>query len=147
MIKESAVFIAGAKQLVLKNLKLTCADTSLNDQLDFILGFILLLIPLSFILTSYVCIFAYTLSTRTSQGRVRSFATCASHITEVTMFYGPVMIMYTRSRSWYDPERDKKLALFYNVISAFLNPIIYSLWNKEVKRAFLKVLGQRGTAQ
>lgn len=128
---------------MLKDLRLTCADTSLNDQLDFILGFILPLIPLSFILASYVCIFAYTLSTCTSQGRVRSFATCASHITVVTMFYGPVMIMYMRPRSWYDPERDKKLALFYNVISAFLTPSIYSLWNKDVKRTFLKVLGQK----
>ena len=137
----------GSRQLVLKDLKLTCADTSLNDQSNFILGFNLLLIPLSFILASYVCIFACILSIHSPQGTVKSFATCASHITVVTMFYGPVMITYMRPRSWYDPERDKKLALFYNVISAFLNPIIHSLWNKDVKRAFLKVLGQRGTAQ
>ena len=128
-------------------LKLACADTSLNDQLDFILGFILLLIPLSFILVSYVRIFVSILSIRSPQGRLKSFSTCASHITVVTMFYGPAMIMYMRPGSWYDPERDKKLALFYNVVSAFLNPIIYSLRNKDVKRAFLKVLGQRGTAQ
>ncbi|CAM9344937.1 unnamed protein product [Rangifer tarandus platyrhynchus] len=128
-------------------LKLACADTSLNDQLDFILGFILLLIPLSFILVSYVRIFVSILSMRSPQGRLKSFSTCVSHITVVTMFYGPAMIMYMRPGSWYDPERDKKLALFYNVVSAFLNPIIYSLRNKDVKRAFLKVLGQRGTAQ
>ncbi|XP_043303722.1 olfactory receptor 2A12-like [Cervus canadensis] len=128
-------------------LKLACADTSLNDQLDFILGFILLLIPLSFILVSYVRIFVSILSIRSPQGRLKSFSTCASHITVVTMFYGPAMIMYMRPGSWYDPERDKKLALFYNVVSAFLNPIIYSLRNKDVKRAFLKVLGKRATAQ
>ena len=128
-------------------LKLACADTSINDWLDFILGFLLLLIPLSFILVSYVRIFVSILSIRSPQGRLKSFSTCASHITVVTMFYGPVMIMYMRPGSWYDPERDKKLALFYNVVSAFLNPIIYSLRNKDVKRAFLKVLGQRGTAQ
>ena len=128
-------------------LKLACADTSINDWLDFILGFLLLLIPLSFILVSYVRIFVSILSIRSPQGRLKSFSTCASHITVVTMFYGPAMIMYMRPGSWYDPERDKKLALFYNVVSAFLNPIIYSLRNKDVKRAFLKVLGQRGTAQ
>ncbi|XP_070637395.1 olfactory receptor 2A12-like [Bos indicus] len=128
-------------------LKLACADTSLNDWLDFILGFILLLIPLSFILVSYVRIFVSILSIRSPQGRLKSFSTCASHITVVTMFYGTAMIMYMRPGSWYDPERDKKLALFYNVVSAFLNPIIYSLRNKDVKRAFLKVLGHRGTAQ
>ena len=137
----------GSRQLVLKDLKLACADTSLSDWLDFIWGFILLLIPLSLIPASYVCLFASPLSIRTSQGGVKSFATCASHITVVTMFYGPAMIMYMRPRSWYDTERDRKLALLYNVISAFLNPIMYSLWNKDVKRAFLKVLGQRGTVQ
>ncbi|XP_077882200.1 olfactory receptor 2A12 [Ictidomys tridecemlineatus] len=127
-------------------LKLACADTSLNDRLDFILGFILLLVPLSLILASYVRIFASILRIRSTQGRLKCFSTCASHITVVTMFYGPAMIMYMRPGSWYDPERDKKLALFYNVISAFFNPIIYSLRNKDVKGAFLKVLGDRGTA-
>ena len=125
-------------------LKLACADTSINDWLDFILGFLLLLIPLSFILVSYVRIFVSILSIRSPQGRLKSFSTCASHITVVTMFYGPAMIMYMRPGSWYDPERDKKLALFYNVVSAFLNPIIYSLRNKDVKRAFLKVLAREG---
>ncbi|KFO37747.1 Olfactory receptor 2A1/2A42 [Fukomys damarensis] len=127
-------------------LKLACADTFFNDQLNFMLGFILLLVPLSLILASYTCIFASILGIRSSQGRLKSFSTCASHITVVTMFYGPAMIMYMRPSSWCDPERDKKLALFYNVISAFLNPIIYSLRNRDVKGAFLRVLGNRGTA-
>ncbi|XP_037665687.1 olfactory receptor 2A12-like [Choloepus didactylus] len=127
-------------------LKLACADISLNDWLDFILGFILLLVPLFLILASYIHIFATILRIRSSQGRLKSFSTCASHITAVTMFYGPAMIMYMRPGSWYDPERDKKLSLFYNVVSAFLNPIIYSFRNKDVKGAFLKVFGNRGTA-
>ncbi|XP_006839901.1 PREDICTED: olfactory receptor 2D3-like [Chrysochloris asiatica] len=127
-------------------LKLACADTSFNDHLDFILGFILLLVPLSLILASYVRIFASLLKIRSSQGRLKSFSTCASHITVVIMFYGPAMMMYMRPGSWYDPERDKKLALFYNVVSAFLNPIIYSLRNKDVKGAFLKVLGDKRAA-
>ena len=122
-------------------LKLACADTSLNDRIDFILGFILLLVPLSFILASYVCIFATILRIRSAQGRLKAFSTCASHITVVTMFCGPAMFMYMNPGANASPERDKKLALFYNVISAFLNPIIYSLRNKDVKRAFLKVTG------
>ncbi|ELW62124.1 Olfactory receptor 2G3 [Tupaia chinensis] len=128
-------------------LKLACADTSLNDHLDFVLGFLLLLVPLSLILASYIRIFASILRIRSSQGRFKSLSTCASHITTVIMFYGPCMMMYMRPGSWYDPERDKKLALFYNVVSAFLNPIIYSLRNKDVKRAFLKVFTVTGTAQ
>uniref|UniRef100_A0A8C8UJG1 Olfactory receptor family 13 subfamily P member 3 n=1 Tax=Peromyscus maniculatus bairdii TaxID=230844 RepID=A0A8C8UJG1_PERMB len=100
-------------------LKLACADTSVNDQVDFILGF----------------------SIRSAQGRLKAFSTCASHITVVTMFCVPAMVMYMKPGSKASPEEDKKLALFYNVISAFLNPVIYSLRNKDVKRAFLKVTG------
>ena len=128
-------------------LKLACADTSFNDRLDFILGFIFLLVPLSLILASYACIFASILRIRSSQGRLKSFSTCASHITVVTMFCVPAMVMYMKPGSKASPEEDKKLALFYNVISAFLNPIIYSLRNKDVKGAFLKVLGDRGAAK
>ncbi|XP_037673257.1 olfactory receptor 2G3-like [Choloepus didactylus] len=122
-------------------LKLACADTSLNDQLDFILGFILLLIPLFLIIIVYINIFATILRIRSVQGQLKAFSTCASHITVVTMFSIPCMVMYMRPGSEASPEEDKKLALFYNVISAFLNPIIYSLRNKDVKKAFLKVIG------
>nr|XP_045006871.1 olfactory receptor 2A12-like isoform X2 [Jaculus jaculus] len=122
-------------------LKLACADTSLNDRVDFILGFILLLIPLSLILTSYVHIFMSILRIHSTQGQMKAFSTCASHITVVTMFCIPCMVMYMRPGSEASPEDDKKLALFYNVISAFLNPIIYSLRNKDVKRAFLRLTG------
>ncbi|XP_039094653.1 olfactory receptor 13-like [Hyaena hyaena] len=128
-------------------LKLACADTSLNDQVDFILGFILLLIPLSLILASYVCIFMAILKIHSTQGQIKAFSTCASHITVVTMFCIPCMVMYMRPGSETSPEDDKKLALFYNVISAFLNPIIYSLRNKDVKRAFLKLIGMSEDAQ
>ncbi|XP_019284487.2 olfactory receptor 2A12-like [Panthera pardus] len=122
-------------------LKLACADTSLNDQVDFILGFILLLVPLSLIIIVYINIFAAILRIRSAQGQLKAFSTCASHITVVTMFSIPCMVMYMRPGSESSPEEDKKLALFYNIISAFLNPIIYSLRNKDVKRAFLKVTG------
>ncbi|XP_003462519.1 olfactory receptor 2A5-like [Cavia porcellus] len=128
-------------------LKLACADTSLNDQVDFILGFILLLIPLFLILASYIRIFIAILRIRSTQGQVKAFSTCASHITVVTMFCIPCMIMYMRPGSEASPEDDKKLALFYNVISAFLNPIIYSLRNKDVKKAFLKLVGMSEDTQ
>ena len=128
-------------------LKLACADTSLYDQVDFILGFILLLIPLSLILASYVCIFTAILKIGSTQGRIKAFSTCGSHITVVTMFCIPCMVMYMRPGSEASPEDDKKLALFYNVISAFLNPMIYSLRNKDVKRAFFKLVGMSADTQ
>ncbi|XP_003462562.1 olfactory receptor 2A12-like [Cavia porcellus] len=122
-------------------LKLACADTSLNDRVDFILGFCVILIPLSLIFVIYVNIFIAILKIHSAQGRLKAFSTCASHITVVTMFSVPAMVMYMKPGSKATPEEDKKLALFYNVISAFLNPIIYSLRNKDVKKAFLKVIG------
>nr|XP_012617428.1 olfactory receptor 2A12-like [Microcebus murinus] len=122
-------------------LKLACADTSVNDRVDFILGFCVVLIPLSLILVIYVNIFVAILKIRSAQGRLKAFSTCASHITVVTMFCVPAMVMSMKPGSKASPEEDKKLALLYNVISAFLNPIIYSLRNKDVKRAFLKVTG------
>ncbi|XP_076993136.1 olfactory receptor 2A5-like [Tamandua tetradactyla] len=121
-------------------LKLACADTSFNDHVGFILGFILLPVPLSFILASYVRIFMAILRIHSNQGRIKAFSTCTSHITVVTMFFVPCMIMYMGLGSEASPEDNKKLALLYNVISAFLNPIIYSLRNKDVKRAFLKLI-------
>ncbi|XP_025712975.1 olfactory receptor 2A12-like [Callorhinus ursinus] len=122
-------------------LKLACADTSVNDWVDFILGFSVILVPLSLILVIYVNIFIAILRICSAQGRLKAFSTCASHITVVTVFCVPAMVMYMKPSSEASPEDDKKLALFYNVISAFLNPIIYSLRNKDVKRAFLKVAG------
>ncbi|NP_001378638.1 olfactory receptor 2A7-like [Equus przewalskii] len=122
-------------------LKLACADTSVNDQADFILGFSVILVPLALILVIYVNIFIAILGIRSAQGRLKAFSTCASHISVVTMFCVPAMVMYMKPGAEVSPEEDKKLALLYNIISAFLNPIIYSLRNKDVKRAFLKVTG------
>ncbi|XP_020010307.1 olfactory receptor 2A7-like [Castor canadensis] len=122
-------------------LKLACADTSINDRVDFILGFSVILIPLSLILIIYVNIFTAILKIHSAQGQMKAFSTCASHITVVAMFCVPAMVMYMKPGYKASPEEDKKLALFYNVISAFLNPVIYSLRNKDVKRAFLKVTG------
>ncbi|XP_053776939.1 olfactory receptor 6N1-like [Desmodus rotundus] len=122
-------------------LKLACADTSVNDRVDFILGFSSTLVPFFLILVVYVNIFIAILRIRSAQGRLKAFSTCASHITVVTIFCVPVLVMYMRPGSEASPEEDKKLALFYNIISAFLNPIIYSLRNKDVKGAFLKVTG------
>ncbi|KAM9241741.1 olfactory receptor 2A5-like [Dugong dugon] len=128
-------------------LKLACADTSLNDQVDFILGFVLLLIPLAHILASYIRIFTAILRIHSTLGQIKAFSTCASHITVVTMFCIPCMVMYMRPGSKASPENDKKLALFYSVISAFLNRIIYSLRNKDVKRVFLKLIGMSEDTQ
>ncbi|XP_006886603.1 PREDICTED: olfactory receptor 2D3-like [Elephantulus edwardii] len=122
-------------------LKLACTDISLNDRLGFILGFFLLIVPLSLIILVYFNIFSAILKIRSTQGKLKAFSTCASHITVVTMFSIPCMVMYMRPGSEASPEDDKMLALFYTVVPPFLNPINYSLRNKDIKKAFLKVTG------
>ncbi|XP_066469139.1 olfactory receptor 2A1/2A42-like [Tiliqua scincoides] len=121
-------------------LKLACADPWVNEMVDFALGVILLMTPLSLIVLSYVFILAAILRIHSTGGKHKALSTCTSHITVVTFFYGAAMFMYMRPASSYEPERDKKFSLFYNVVSALLNPFIYGLRNKEVKGAFFKLV-------
>ncbi|XP_070637394.1 olfactory receptor 2D2-like [Bos indicus] len=126
-------------------LKLACEDTSLNDLVDFITGFNVIVVPLSLIVLVYVNIFATIMKIHSAQGQIKAFSTCASHITVVTMFAIPCIIMYMSPGSDSLSNSGKKMALFYNIATAFLNPVIYSLRNKDVKNAFLKLMG-RGRA-
>ncbi|XP_059570977.1 olfactory receptor 2K2 [Alligator mississippiensis] len=123
-------------------LKLACADTHLTELVIFVMAVILLLTPLSLILISYVFILEAILRISSAEGKIKAFSTCTSHITVVTLFYGAAMFMYMRPASSYSPEQDKMFSLLYNVVSALLNPLIYSLRNKEVKVAVLKMMGK-----
>ncbi|XP_059570101.1 olfactory receptor 2K2-like [Alligator mississippiensis] len=123
-------------------LKLACADTRLTEQVTLLMAVILLLTPLSLILISYVFILEAILRISSAEGRFKAFSTCTSHITVVTLFYGTAVYMYMRPASSYSPEWDKTFSLLYNVVSGLLNPLIYSLRNKEVKGAVLKMMGK-----
>uniref|UniRef100_A0A8P0NIA8 G-protein coupled receptors family 1 profile domain-containing protein n=2 Tax=Canis lupus familiaris TaxID=9615 RepID=A0A8P0NIA8_CANLF len=122
-------------------LKLACADTSLNDLVDFITGFNVIVVPLTLVVIVYANIFATIMKIHSAQGQIKAFSTCASHITVVTMFAIPCIIMYMSPGSDSLSNSGKKMALFYNIATAFLNPVIYSLRNKDVKKAFLKLMG------
>lgn len=122
-------------------LKLACADTSLNDLVDFIIGFNVIVVPLSLVVIVYANIFATIMKIRSAQWRIKGFSTCASHITVVTMFAIPCIIMYMGPGSGSLSNSGKKMALFYNIATSFFNPVIYSLRNKDVKKAFFKWMG------
>ncbi|XP_063803419.1 olfactory receptor 5AR1-like [Pseudophryne corroboree] len=119
-------------------LKLSCTDTKMN--VIVILGLGGLAAGASFLLTliSYFFIISAILQMRSKEGRHTAFSTCASHLTIVLIFYGTIVIMYLRPQSSYSMEHDKMLSVFYNVITPMLNPMIYSMRNKEVKNAFIK---------
>lgn len=125
---------------ILVLLKLVCADTHLNEMIVFVIAVLILLCPFSFILITYVHILITILKIRSTQGRRKAFSTCVSHMTVVALFYGSAMFMYMRPGSSHSPDQDKMASLFYCIVTPMFNPMIYSLRNKDVKGALVKVL-------
>ncbi|XP_030077215.1 olfactory receptor 1020-like isoform X1 [Microcaecilia unicolor] len=114
-------------------LLLTCSDPFICELALFIfVGFNCTSTFLA-ILISYTYILSNILRIRSAEGRYKAFNTCASHFTAVLIFYGTVFFMYLRPTSSYSMEQDRVVSVFYAVLIPMLNPLIYSLRNKEVK--------------
>uniref|UniRef100_A0A8C0GEN6 Olfactory receptor n=1 Tax=Chelonoidis abingdonii TaxID=106734 RepID=A0A8C0GEN6_CHEAB len=115
-------------------IKLSCSDTYLIVLLDFVLAYVFTLPPFLLTLTSYMCILTTILRIPSTTGRQKAFSTCSSHLIVVTIYYGTLMVVYML------PKRDTLMfSVFYTVLTPMLNPLIYSLRNKEVKEALRKV--------
>nr|XP_008169935.1 olfactory receptor 1019-like [Chrysemys picta bellii] len=123
-------------------LKLSCSSTDINELVLFALGIFAGLSTLIFILISYLYILSSILRIRSAQGRQKAFSTCTSHLTAITLFYGTMIFMYLRPTSSYRLDQDKLVSLFYTVVIPMLNPLIYSLRNKEVKDAARRIIGR-----
>ncbi|XP_006039061.1 olfactory receptor 2T5-like [Alligator sinensis] len=123
-------------------LKLSCSDTSRYETLVFVAGIVVLLIPSSIILATYACILSRVLRMKSSTGQQKALATCSSHLTVVVMFYGAGIFMYMRPSSYHSPEQDKFVSLFYTIVAPVLNPLIYSLRNRDVLHALRKWIGK-----
>ncbi|XP_055258959.1 olfactory receptor 2A12-like [Moschus berezovskii] len=121
---------------------LACMDTHVIEMVDSVISVFMVVAPLSLILASYIRIAQAILKIKSMQARCKAFSTCASHLTVITFFYAPATYIYMKPNSSYSPERDKQISLFYNIFSALLNPVVYSLRNKDIKGAFLKVMGK-----
>nr|XP_014713563.1 olfactory receptor-like protein OLF3 [Equus asinus] len=124
---------------ILAVLQLACVDISFNKIMVAISGFLLIMLPCSLVLFSYGRIVAAILRIRSTQGRRKAFGTCASHLTVVCMCFGAAIFTYLRPQSASSMEEEKMVALFYAVVAPMLNPLIYSLRNKEVMAALQKV--------
>uniref|UniRef100_A0A8D0HQW2 Olfactory receptor n=1 Tax=Sphenodon punctatus TaxID=8508 RepID=A0A8D0HQW2_SPHPU len=116
-------------------LKLACSDTHVKLTLMLISASFNLISSFTVILVSYLFILFAILQIRSTQGMSKAFSTCASHLTAVTLFYGTLFFMYIRKPSSHSLEQDKIVSVFYAVVIPMLNPLIYSLRNKEVKGA------------
>ncbi|XP_076975771.1 olfactory receptor 9G19-like [Tamandua tetradactyla] len=120
--------------------KLACG---VKKDYQAVLYFILasnVITPTILILASYLFIIAAILNIHSTQGRLKAFSTCGSHLTAVTLYYGSILFIYSRPSTSYALERDKVVSVFYTVVIPMLNPLIYSLRNKDVKDALGKVL-------
>ena len=123
-------------------IKLGCTDTNLKEMVIFFLSILVLLVPLVLIFISYVFIVSTILRISSVEGQRKAFATCASHLTVVIVHYGCASFIYLRPTSLYSSDKDRLVAVTYTVITPLLNPLVYTLRNKEVKTALKKVLSR-----
>lgn len=121
-------------------LKLSCTDTSINEWLLSTYGSSVEIICFFIIIISYFFILLSVLKIRSTSGRKKTFSTCASHLTSVAIYQGTLLFIYSRPSSLYSPNTDKIISVFYTIIIPVLNPLIYSLRNKDVKDAAKKAL-------
>ncbi|CAI9573898.1 unnamed protein product [Staurois parvus] len=119
-------------------LSMSCENTFFIESINYIVGVIVLMIPVAFIVVSYIKIISSILKITSSAGQRKAFSTCGSHLIVVTMYYGSVMAAYMKPRSSLTPETDKVITIFYCVVTPMFNPVIYTLRNNDVKSAFLK---------
>lgn len=124
-------------------LNLSCTDMSVAELVDFILALVILLIPLSITVLSYLFIIISIFRIPTNQGKKKAFSTCASHLTVVIIFFSTTVFMYARPRKIHPFNLNKIVSMFYAVITPALNPLIYCLRNKEVKEALRRNLGRK----
>ncbi|XP_045728063.2 olfactory receptor 5T1-like [Mirounga angustirostris] len=120
-------------------LAISCSDTHTNQQLLFYFVGAIEIVTILIVLISYGFIVLAILNMHSAEGRRKVFSTCGSHLTGVSIFHGTVLFMYVRPSSSYALDHDMIVSIFYTVVIPMLNPIIYSLRNKDVKEAMKKL--------
>ena len=122
--------------------RLASVDTSSNEIAIMVSSIVLLMSPFCLVLLSYIKIIATILNIRSTEGRKKAFHTCASHLSVVVLCYGVTIFTYIQPRSGPSVLQEKLISLFYAILTPMLNPMIYSLRNKEVRGAWQELLGQ-----
>ncbi|XP_059014879.1 olfactory receptor 5L1-like [Mustela lutreola] len=124
-------------------LSLACSDVSVNELLLYFLATFNEITTIVIILTSYSLILITILRIRSAEGRHKAFSTCASHLTAILVFHGTILFIYCRPSSGNSVDTDKVATVFYTIVIPMLNPLIYSLRNKDVKESVRKVLSSK----
>jgi olfactory receptor len=123
-------------------LTLACVVTEAYGRVLFVTGVVVLLVPITFITTSYALILMAVLRMHSMEGHQKVMGTCSSHLRVVNLFYGPLVYTYMLPASYHSPGLDDVVSVFYTVLTPMLNPVIYSLRNKEVTGAMKKAIGK-----
>ncbi|XP_004482429.1 olfactory receptor 2T4-like [Dasypus novemcinctus] len=121
-------------------IKLSCSDTSFYEIVLYLCCILMLLIPVTVISGSYYLIILTIHRMNSAEGRKKAFTTCSSHITVVILFYGAAIYTYMLPSSYHTPEKDMVVSFFYTILTPVLNPLVYSLRNKDVTGALKKML-------
>ncbi|XP_012884643.1 PREDICTED: olfactory receptor 8H1-like [Dipodomys ordii] len=125
-------------------LALSCHDTYATDIVVYLCGSFTLFVSFIIMSWSYMSIFSTILKIKSTSGKQKAFSTCASHLLGVTIFYGTTVFTYLKPKTSYSLGKDQVASVFYTIVIPMLNPLIYSLRNKEVKNAFIRVVQKRG---
>ncbi|KAI5164753.1 Olfactory Receptor 10J1 [Manis pentadactyla] len=107
---------------------------------------LVIVVPMGLVFTSYVLIISTILRITSAEGRKKAFATCASHLTVVIVHYGCASIAYLKPRSENSRDQDQLISVTYTVITPLLNPVVYTLRNKEVRDALRRAIGKKPLA-
>ena len=127
---------------ILAVVRLACVDTSSNEVAIMVSSIVLLMTPFCLVLLSYIRIVSTILKIQSTEERKKAFCTCASHLTVVVLCYGMTIFTYIQPNPSPSVLQEKLMSLFYAILTPMLNPMIYSLRNKEVMGAWQKLLGQ-----
>ncbi|MBZ3891159.1 Olfactory receptor 491 [Sciurus carolinensis] len=119
-------------------LKLACSDVSLIEIIPSISSGSIIVVTVCVIAVSYVSILTTVLRMRSPEGRHKAFSTCTSHLTAVTLYYGTITFIYVMPKSSFSTSQNRVVSVFYTVVIPMLNPLIYSLRNRDVKEALRK---------
>uniref|UniRef100_F7B6I8 Olfactory receptor 8D1-like n=3 Tax=Monodelphis domestica TaxID=13616 RepID=F7B6I8_MONDO len=128
---------------ILPLLKLACSSTNINELLLVFIGGFNVLATILPILISYTFIILSILRIQSAKGRYKAFSTCGSHLASVAIFYGSIIFVYYTPASSSKTNQEKVASVFYTIVNPMLNPLIYSLRNKDVKNALWKVMQGR----
>uniref|UniRef100_A0A8C5M5P1 Olfactory receptor n=1 Tax=Leptobrachium leishanense TaxID=445787 RepID=A0A8C5M5P1_9ANUR len=119
---------------------LSCSDTSVVEMEALLVAVFIVLLPFMFVVISYVYIFFTILGISSTTGRNKTFSTCSSHLIVVCVFYGSLLSIYLSPSKGHSLNINKFTSLFYTLVTPLLNPVIYSLRNQEIRKAFILVM-------